>query len=89
VYKFHKVVSNNGIVFYQLPETSQYMVLNEEYGYNFYPLTGDIYTYLDLFSVQDLKQNKINLIKSACKTDKMQLTEILSTSNSGENYEII
>jgi hypothetical protein len=65
------------------------MVLNEEYGYNFYPLTGDIYPYLDLFSVQDLKQEKVNLIKNTCKTEKIQLTEILSTSNSGDNYEII
>ena len=87
---FKTFTSNNGIKFYSLPEVNQYMVLQDDYGYNFFPLSWDIYEISNLFSLKnEVKKAKFDLqetILNTCKTDKIALSWISKIVENWSNY---
>jgi len=91
-FKFKKIISDEWVVFYSLPETEQYMVLGTEYWYNIYPLSWDIYTLISYITVKDKLENqwdKTNLqevIKSTCKNNKIWLTKIIKITKDNDIY---
>ena len=88
-FHFDTVTNDNWLTFYKLPETNQYEAFGAEYGYYFYPLTGDFYSLINAFSVVNTKQNKLDAIKNACKNWEIQLTTILDIKFSGDNYQVV
>ena len=88
-FHFDTVTNDNWLTFYKLPETNQYEAFGAEYGYYFYPLSGDFYSLINAFSVVNTKQNKLDAIKNACKNSEIQLTTILDIKSSGDNYQVV
>ncbi len=87
--KFDKITNSNWVVFYKLPETNNYEVLGDEYGYYFYPLSGNFYSLINAFSLVDTKQNKLEAIKNTCKNDNIKLESIVKKSFTGDLYSVI
>lgn len=87
--KFDKIVNNNGVVFYKLPEINYYKAFWEEYSYNFIPLAWDFYVLANAFSIINTQKLKLETIKSTCKNENIQLTNILDIKNEWNDYIVI
>ncbi len=88
-YKFNTTTNNNGVVFYKLPEINQYVVINQKYGYNVYPLDGSFLDIINYIDIENLQSKKEQVIKNTCRSSDIELTEILTKQESWNNYEII
>ena len=86
---FNKFVNDNGVTFYKLPETDDYEVLNDEYGYYFKPLKQNIYFLINAFSLVDTKKLKLDVIKNTCKNDQIQLENILDINSTWDTYNVV
>jgi len=85
-FKFEKLISNNWVVFYKLPETDQYVVLGKNYGYNIFPQNSNIYPFLDYIKLTENSSDQNNIekatysvddiIKNTCKKDDLSLVSI-------------
>lgn len=93
-YAYPKIVSDNWLVFYSLPEVKQYYFLWNEYGYNIFPLSWDL---LDVVNLIDLKKDIASniskeklekIILSTCKNQNVELSKILQISKNNEKYEV-
>lgn len=89
IYKFNTTTNNNWVIFYKIPEVSQYVVINKNYGYNIYPLTWDFFQFINYINIEDLQLKREQLIKNTCKNDKVELTKILTVEKTWNNYDII
>lgn len=89
IYKFNTTTNDNWVVFYKMPEVSQYVVINKDYGYNIYPLTWDFFKFIKYINIEDLQSKKQQLIKNTCKNNKIQLTQLLTMQNSWDKYNVI
>jgi len=89
LYKFFKVVNNNWIIFYKLPEVNQYEAFNEEYGYVFYPLTWKIYDLINVISFDNVLKKKNEVIKNTCKNEKFEMSDVLNQTNSWDIYTVV
>lgn len=88
-YKFHTTTNDNGVTFYKIPETNQYVVINENYGYNIYPIDNDLLQFINYIDIENLQSKKEQVIKNTCKNDKIQLTQILTIQTSWDDHKII
>jgi len=88
IYKFTTIVNNNWVTFYKLPETNQYSILWDDYGYNLTPISWNIYKYINNMSITNTKKLKNQLIKNTCKNDNYSLTTILNVSHTWDNYTV-
>jgi len=86
---FNKFVNDNGVTFYKLPETDDYEVLNDEYGYYFKPLKPNIYFLINAFSLVDTRKLKLDVIKNTCKNDQIRLENILDVNFTWNTYTIV
>ena len=86
---FNKFVNDNWVTFYKLPETDDYEVLNDEYGYYFKPLKQNIYFLINAFSLVDTKKLKLNIIKNTCKNDQIQLENVLDVLSTWNTYKVV
>ena len=89
IYKFNTTTNNNWVIFYKMPEINQYVVINENYGYNISPLTWDFFQFINYINIENLQSKKKQLIKNTCKNDKIELTQIFTMQNSWDKYDII
>ncbi len=83
------IVNNNWLTFYKLPETNQYEAFQDEYWYYFYPLTGNFYSLINVFSVVNTKELKTQTIKNTCRNSNIQMITILDTKISNDEYSVI
>lgn len=87
--KFNTLTNDNWVVFYKLPETNQYEVFWDEYGYYFKPEKSNLYYLINAFSLIDTQKIKEDLIKNTCNNQNISMQNILDINSTGDVYTVI
>jgi len=91
IYKYKIITSNDGAIYYNLPETNTYQVIKWDYIYNFnFQDENEVYDIISKSKIKDVLQQVEDIAKNVCKWWNINISSIEKiTKLSDEKYNII
>ncbi len=91
IYKYKTITSNDGAVYYNLPETDTYQVIKWNYIYNFnFKDENSVYDIISKSTVKDVLQQTEDIAKNICKWWNISLSSIEKiTKLADDKYDVI